>query len=167
MTKTLTEQWREGTLGNGFYYVMSGWSTSIEIRYLGESFFEGNIKVLAPVPDYGSLYNPNDGRIPVGLFTVLKLIKRDIEQCQKIRHLTDLECGIKSQVVSLLKRWGWDLGKDELVSNSDELVQKMHILEKRLEIAAKALSDIEDGYSEATGAGQTVRQALKEMEGVK
>lgn len=52
MSKTLTEQWREGTLENGFYYVMSGWSTSIEIRYLGEGFFEGNIEVLAPVPTY-------------------------------------------------------------------------------------------------------------------
>lgn len=40
-------------------------------------------------------------------------------------------------------------------------------LEKRLEIAKKALSDIEDGYSESTCAGQTVRQALKEMKGVK
>ena len=40
-------------------------------------------------------------------------------------------------------------------------------LKKKLEISTKALSDIEDGYSEATGAGQTVRQALKEMEGVK
>ena len=56
------------------------------------------------MPDYCSLYNPNDRRVPVGLFTVLKLIKMDIEQCQKTRHLTDLECGIKSQVVSLLKR---------------------------------------------------------------
>lgn len=37
-------------------------------------------------------------------------------------------------------------------------------LEKKLYIAVKALSDIEDGYSEATGAGQTVRQALKEID---
>ena len=40
-------------------------------------------------------------------------------------------------------------------------------LEKKLKIATKALSDIEDGYSESTGAGQIARQALKEMEGVK
>lgn len=52
MTKTLTEQWREGTLDNGFYYVRSGWSAFIEIRYLGNAFFEGNIEVLAPVPSY-------------------------------------------------------------------------------------------------------------------
>ena len=106
MTKTLTEQWREGTLKSGHYYVRSGFGTYVETRYLGEGFFEGNIEVLAPVPSYRQLYGPNDGNIPVGLFTVLKIIKRDIEQYQKIRHLTDLECGIKSQVVSLLKKWG-------------------------------------------------------------
>jgi alkyl sulfatase BDS1-like metallo-beta-lactamase superfamily hydrolase len=52
MIKTLTEQWREGKLENGFYYVRSGWSTSVETRYLGNGFFEGNIEVLAPVPSY-------------------------------------------------------------------------------------------------------------------
>lgn len=110
MTKTLTEQWREGKLPEGYYYtICSGWNmeTFPCIVYCERNCFDANvIEVLAPVPDYGSLYNPNDGNIPVGLFTVLKLIKRDIEQYQKIRHLTDLECGIKSQVVSLLKRWG-------------------------------------------------------------
>ena len=55
MMKTLTEQWREGTLDNGFYYVRSGWSAFIEIRYLGEGFFEGNIEVLAPVPRYDEI----------------------------------------------------------------------------------------------------------------
>ena len=52
MTKTLTEQWCDGTLENGFYYVRSGWSKSVETRYLGNGFFEGNIEVLAPVPSY-------------------------------------------------------------------------------------------------------------------
>lgn len=52
MTKTLTKQWREGTLDNGYYYVRSGWSKSVETRYLGNGFFEGNIEVLAPVPSY-------------------------------------------------------------------------------------------------------------------
>lgn len=107
MTKTLTEQWREGTLPDGHYYVRSGWSKYIEVRYLGNVFFEGNIEVIAPVPSYESLYNPNDGMsTTTGLFTVLKIIKRDIENAQKRRSLTDLECGIKSQVVSLLKGCG-------------------------------------------------------------
>ena len=111
MTKTLTEQWRDGTLEFGFYYVSFPneepqiYSSEYLKNYVNVKDSD-NIEVLAPVPDYGSLYNPNDGRIPVGLFTVLKLIKRDIERHQKMRHLTDLECGIKSQVISLLKKWG-------------------------------------------------------------
>lgn len=112
MTKTLTEQWKDGELEYGYYYIDFGIG-GVPMLFNGLEFYcertqkPNAIKtILAPVPSYGSLYNPNDGRIPVGLFTVLKLIKRDIEQYQKIRHLTDLECGIKSQVVSLLKRWG-------------------------------------------------------------
>ena len=118
MSKTLTEQWRDGTLPDGYYYIDYDTQQRIfEIEdgcatYQGlpaETYFLNDvclIKVIAPVPSYRQLYGPNDGNIPVGLFTVLKLIKRDIEQYQKIRPLTDLECGIKSQVVSLLKRYG-------------------------------------------------------------
>jgi len=114
MTKTLTEQWREGTLPDGCYYVRFFTTKQTHIEICGSEFL-GNLaefngtdraEVLAPVPSYQQLYGPNDGNIPVGLFTVLKIIKRDIEQYQKIRPLTDLECGIKSQVVSLLKKWG-------------------------------------------------------------
>lgn len=39
-------------------------------------------------------------------------------------------------------------------------------LKKKLDIATNALSNIEDGYSEVTGAGQTARQALKEIKEV-
>ena len=123
MKKTLTEQWREGTLPKGWYYVKThceeikklycedGESLELDDPETSAYYFyhrkhdKGQVEVLAPVPDYGSLYNPNDGRIPVGLFTVLKLIKRDIERTQEYRNLTDLECGINSQVVSLLKKW--------------------------------------------------------------
>lgn len=117
MTKTLTEQWREGTLPAGMYYIKAD-GVVAEAKLSRYNYFynlphgnghEANKKVeevLAPVPSYESLYNPNDGRIPVGLFTVLKLIKRDIERTQGYRNLTDLECCIKSQVVSLLKKWG-------------------------------------------------------------
>lgn len=52
MTKTLTEQWREGTLKSGHYYIRSGFGTYVETRYLCESFFEGNIEVLSAVPSY-------------------------------------------------------------------------------------------------------------------
>lgn len=57
MTKTLTEQWREGTLPDGYYYVVSKWSGKIEINdyYEGcwQDLKEEYIKeVLAPVPSY-------------------------------------------------------------------------------------------------------------------
>lgn len=108
MSKELTEKYYDCQLEDGFYYAKSNddGNTFIVEEYPWDDKRYHNCEILAPVPDYGSLYNPNNGRIPVGLFTVLKLIKRDIERHQKMRHLTDLECGIKSQVVSLLKKWG-------------------------------------------------------------
>ena len=178
MTKTLTEQWREGTLPDGEYYVKD-WDGKIDwfvaqnkILWRDNNnpmYTSERIEILAPVPDYGSLYNPNDGRVPVGLFTVLKLIKRDIERTQEYRHLTDLECGIKSQVVSLLKRRGWDLGKDGLVSNSDELSRKTLQLEKKLEVALEVLGIIAMHSKDTVDAVQAACaiSQIKEMEGVK
>ena len=62
----------------------------------------------------------------------------------------------------------------QLVSKTDELVQKMHILEKRLEIATNTLkSFIPDDLTEG-GFGEMYedviwdcKKALEEMEGVK
>jgi len=117
MTKTLTEQWREGKLPDGWYYVHLTTPSGIDITPIlempmGEKYFRDfdergyEIEVLAPVPTYRGLYGENDGNMPTGVFTILKIIKRDIDNAQKRRSLTDLECGIKSQVVSLLKKWG-------------------------------------------------------------
>lgn len=116
MSKELTEKWKNGELPEDCYYILDKNGHIRKDRTCFYSHTEEQCfcftsnndieEVLSAVPDYGSLYNPNDGRIPVGLFTVLKLIKRDIERTQEYRDLTDLECGIKSQVVSLLKRWG-------------------------------------------------------------
>lgn len=58
MSKTLTEQWREGTLSMGYYYVSTPPSYGGEaIRYLDDdcSFGLGEDiiqEVLAPVPSY-------------------------------------------------------------------------------------------------------------------
>lgn len=174
MTNTLTEQWREGNLPVGHYYCKlyyNGFKPRIQecvkSAYSPKSCIpmscgcEGE-EVLAPVPSYGSLYNPNDGRIPVGLFTVLKLIKRDIERWQKTRPLTDLECGIKSQVVSLLKRWGWGLE-----SKTDESSRKALQLEKKLAIATIALKEYANCKPTEWMSCVTADKALKEMEGVK
>ena len=57
-----------------------------------------------------------------------------------------------------------------LVSNSAELVQKMHILEKKLDIATKALKEIQEytkEYSLPSYTGMICHKALKEMKGVK
>ena len=58
MTKTLTEQWREGTLKSGNYYTVcyKGWSGETfpcNLYYSERIGFDANVKeVLAPVPSY-------------------------------------------------------------------------------------------------------------------
>ena len=81
MTKTLTEQWRDGTLESGFYYVTSGWSTSIEIRYLGNGFFEGNIKVISAVPSYDEFKELTQrvGRLEL----VNEVLEDVVQECNK------------------------------------------------------------------------------------
>ena len=59
------------------------------------------------------------------------------------------------------------MSEEVLESRIDVLEEQIEHLQKQLVITTKALNDIEDGYSETTGAGQIARQALKEMEGVK
>lgn len=112
MTKTLTEQWRKGKLPEDTYYVrfICGRYGVYEFEQFKGFGFDNDLayikEVLAPVPSYRQLYGPNDGNMPTGVFTVLKIIKENIDITQKQRRLTDLECGIKSQVVSLLKKLG-------------------------------------------------------------
>ena len=52
----------------------------------------------------------------------------------------------------------------ERANHITDLRKENKHLQKQLEIVTEALSDIEDGYSESTCAGQIARQALKEME---
>ena len=109
MTKTLTEQWRDGKLPNGDYYI------KVRGNLTGKEFFvydncingkwaytlDGNvIAVISPVPNYDE-YN--------------------------------------------------------------ELATKCNQLQKRLEIATRALKK----YESAAGCGREAFLALKEMEGVK
>lgn len=126
MTKTLIEQWREGTLPNGDYYIKVRGSLSKKDFFAKDNCIHGKW-------DYTS-----DGNI----------------------------IDIIEQVPS------YDKYK--------ELVQKVHILEKRLEvsekehyrtlerlrIATKALKEINKNYR-FTVAQDVVYKALKEMEGVK
>lgn len=57
MTKTLTEQWKDGTIPDGYYYVKSKWSGKIEINDFFDGCSEGlkeeYIKeIIEPVPGY-------------------------------------------------------------------------------------------------------------------
>lgn len=64
MTKTLTEQWREGTLQDGFYYIKKNLCGIKDIKT--EELFSGEFctvpneyieEVLAPVPSYDEYCN--------------------------------------------------------------------------------------------------------------
>lgn len=56
MTKTLTEQWREGTLPEGLYYTKGAFDDDIYISHFDYEFEEDKRlpveEVLAPVPSY-------------------------------------------------------------------------------------------------------------------
>lgn len=121
MTKTLTEQWREGTLPDGWYYCYcndevkklycgDGESLELEDPETFSYYFyhrengKGQVEVLAPVPSY-----------------------------------------------------------DEY----KELVSKNEQLEKRLEIATKALKDVSLSLWDEMECRSCAKKAIKEMEGVK
>lgn len=89
MTKTLTEQWREGTLRGCFYW-----------------------------------------KLPNG-----NICTAYTDTMMDIKNVRD------SDEVEVLQETPSYVEYKQLVSNSDELVQKMHILEKKLEIATKALEE--------------------------
>ena len=165
MTKTLTEQWREGTL-KGHYYVHIKPDEHCEyddIDLIDE--LTGNFElhcddyikeVLSPVPSYDKVK----------------------EMSQKIERLE-----FDNEALEMAHNEGKEINA-ELVSKNDQLAQKMHILneqntkqynelceeikknnilEKQLEFAKKALKK----YESAAGWGREAFLALKEMEGVK
>jgi len=137
MTKTLTEQWREGTLPDGYYYIDYDTQQRIfEIEdgcatYQGlpaETYFLNDvclIKVLAPVPSYEE-YN---------------LLKKKAERAdyldEKLKYFTPEE---------------------------SYFVQRA---EKKLAIATKALKEYANCKPTEWMSCVTADEALKEMEGVK
>lgn len=133
MTKTLTEQWREGTLPAGNYYC--------KLYYNG---FEPRIQECVK-----SAYSP--------------------------KSCIPMSCGCEGEEVLSpvpdyydCKRLMYDsIELDKARKKIDELVQKMHILEKRLEIATKALKEYANCKPTEWMSCVTADDALKEMEGVK
>lgn len=68
-----------------------------------------------------------------------------------------------------ISKESYNMMNDLLIERANRLTdlrKENKRLQKQLVIATEALSDIEDGYSESTCAGQDVRQALKEMKEV-
>jgi len=146
MSKELTEQWKKGKLPDGFYYV------SIPGSVCGVSILDDyELQVYKSVRDSDKI----EVLAPVPSYDEYLYLKTNND------HWNKEAIRISKQAIGI-------------VLESDELVQKLHILEKKLEIATKALERYskDDYYSE--GGGRSVnpyphiaRKALKEMEGVK
>ena len=137
MTKTLTEQWCEGKLPDGAYYILVDKyeqnEPEIDVGVCYNSNFEWWIvkEVLAPVPSYEKVK----------------------EMSQKIERLE-----FDNEALEMAHNEGKEINA--------ELTSKNEQLEKKLAIATKALKEINKNYR-FTVAQDVVYKALKEMEGVK
>lgn len=136
--KTLTEQWLEGMLPDGAYYILVDKyeqnEPEIDVGVCYNSNFEWWIvkEVLAPVPNYDEY----------------KELVRKSDKFDKIMSDTVTNQGDCHQIVE------------------DNLNRQIERLQKQLSIATKALKDIlndGDDYCDKDKA----QEALKEMEGVK
>lgn len=142
MTKTLTEQWKNGELDEGYYYVKTKWKTSDnkchydkkEGMYFYNKDFncfdviddEQVAEVLAPVPSY-----------------------------EKWKEISESEDQAHAHL------------QDEREKNMC-LEESVRVLSKQLAIATKALKDVAYLYIYTDKDLSTVaNNALKEMEGVK
>ena len=135
MTKTLTEQWREGTLAGGDYYIKT---TGLGIDKIIVDYYEEELKqfdglcycsvaeVLAPVPSYDEYE---------------QLVSNSDDLVQKVHILNEQNTKQYNELCDEIK--------------------KNNILEKLLAIATKALKEY------MTFCRHPAEEALKEMEGVK
>lgn len=143
MTKSLTEQWKDGTLESGMYYwQLSNNETFMATLYKMDEYKQtkdaSKIICLAPVPSYDEF----------------KQLVSKIEQLMQKIHILN-EQNTKQY--------------NELC----EEIKKNNTLEKRLEIATKALKKIErikvgkENNFSIIIAYSYSSEALKEMKGVK
>jgi hypothetical protein len=88
-------------------------------------------------------------------FDFVKEVLAPVPSYEEWHKVKDL--GLRPDYTDHIEKW----------EDCAKLTKKVQRLQKQLDIAKKALNDIEEGYSEATGAGQTVRQALESIEEVK
>ena len=105
MTKTLTEQWREGTLPCGAYYVNRLGETRIYfVRYEDNKNTHEIYEVLAPVPSYDKVK----------------------EMCQKIERLE-----FDNEALEMAHNEGKEINA-ELSSKNEQLEKKLKIATKAL-----------------------------------
>lgn len=101
MTKSLTEQWREGTLEFGFYYVSFPneepqiYSSEYLKNYVNVKDGD-NIEVLAPVPSYDENKKLKEqleiAKIVLGQIAMFSSDKADAVQCAKaIKEINEVE----------------------------------------------------------------------------
>lgn len=147
--KTLTEQWREGTLPAGYYYVVDVEGVKDLDDFNGENFsLLDVVEVLAPVPDY--------------------------MDCKGLMYDSIALDKVRKKVAELSSENGrLQYDNDALSTVNDELLKKVERLEKKLDVATKALKKIDPEsvpFEKFKHRGSILRgiaqQALKEMEEV-
>lgn len=127
MTKSLTEQWRDGTLEQRYYYVKY-------FAAVGKPFVEIELKSF--------------------LLDLVKVKDRD-----------------KIEVLAPVPSYDeWKQAKENLDKNGTWYTERSYkLLEKKLEIATKALKEYadKDKWEHCSPIWRDAEEALKEMEGVK
>lgn len=144
MTKTLTEQWKNGELPSGFYYVSLRDSNDVYIRYLDQTkyslYFECFKEALAPVPDYMDYKRLMYDSITLdnAKIKVYELVSKTEQLVQKVHILNEQNTKQYNELC--------------------EEIKKNNILKKQLAIATKALKKMaKDNF-------QCAEQALEEIE---
>ena len=124
MTKTLTEQWREGTLPEGEYFAITTWSDEIRpLSFYGDCFLDTEVpldnsvivEVLAPVPsydEYKDLYDSNK-QLMAHIKTCEQQIERLQEQLKEANEIIQTlhkrkECDAFDHLIfgKYLEKWG-------------------------------------------------------------
>ena len=155
MTKTLTEQWREGTLPAGYYYIIANTKARNQvIFYLPENTNTDGAVIK------GEVVNGEDGGWVVEVLGPVPSYQTWKEFQQYFVDSLELEVKLKKAYEELEKQSIEIVG---LKTEKEQLVSKTEQLEKQLSIATKALKE----YAELNIVGEEAREALKEMEGVK
>ena len=156
MTKTLTEQWREGTLPDGKYYIKlePNFTERYDIGYSeGGDFVLYNIEdieeVLAPVPSYKDYKKLRE--LPLKCFqleednSALMVINKDM--CKEIERLQKQLAIATKALKKYADEENWRTATTTINTDYFEYKYSMYDLK-------------DNGFEEA-------QQTLKEMEGVK